>query len=96
MPKAIILLLALCASTLAAGLYNVEVRNNAGTEKYKFTIYSKQRACWCLKNTQAGSITGVQGGNIKMFSTTDCSGNYRTLGNSSKASSTQWVNSLSY
>ncbi|KAF8951391.1 hypothetical protein BGZ46_003997 [Entomortierella lignicola] len=98
MQKTLILLSALCASVaLAASPYYADIRNNDGSKKFRFTVYGDtNRACWCVKNTQTGSITGVNGGNIKLFSTSDCTGNYQTIGSNSEASNTQWVNSFSF
>ncbi|KAF9301501.1 hypothetical protein BGZ74_006638 [Mortierella antarctica] len=96
MHKTLILLSALCTSALAAAPYHVDIRNNSGSKKFRFTMYTEERSCWCVKNVQTGSITGVNGGKIKLFSTTDCSGNYQTLEGNSKVSNTQWVNSFSY
>ncbi|KAF8952610.1 hypothetical protein CPC16_006908 [Podila verticillata] len=97
MHKVLFLLLALCASVaLAASPFFADIRNNDGSKVFRFKVYGdNNRGCWCVKNTQTGSITGVNGGNIKLFSTSDCTGNYQTLGSNSKASNTQWVNSFS-
>ncbi|KAK3804849.1 MAG: hypothetical protein J3Q66DRAFT_361650 [Benniella sp.] len=95
MYKSFILLSAFCAQ-IAFGLYAVEIKNNSGTQSFTFKALDNTRYCICVKNTQTGSIQGKNGGNIKLFKTTDCTGEYQTLGSNSKAINTQWVNSFSY
>lgn len=96
MYKSLALLSALCASVLAASPYFVDIKNNAGTEGFRFNIVYEIRDCICVNNTQIGSITGVNGGNIKLFSTNDCTGKYKYLGSNNRTSTTQWVNSFSF
>ncbi|KAG0323696.1 hypothetical protein BGZ99_002573 [Dissophora globulifera] len=98
MHKTIILLSALCANVaFAATVYYVDIRNNDNSKYFRFEVDgASTRGCFCVKNTQTGSITGVGGGNIKLFSTTDCTGNYQTIGSDSHITNTQWVNSLSF
>ncbi|KAG0339747.1 hypothetical protein BG000_001423 [Podila horticola] len=96
MYKSLALLSALCASALAASPYFVDIKNNAGTEGFRFNIVYEIRDCICVNNTQIGSITGVNGGNIKLFSTSDCTGKYKYLGSNNRTSNTQWVNSFSF
>ncbi|KAJ2956750.1 hypothetical protein NQZ79_g7411 [Umbelopsis isabellina] len=57
----------------------------------------ESRKCLCLKGTttwQIGQSTGA--GTVKMFSTTDCTGNYEVVPTNSYISNAQWVNSISY
>ncbi|KAF9998097.1 hypothetical protein BGZ79_008228, partial [Entomortierella chlamydospora] len=98
MQKTLVLLSALfCAGIAQAGApYFVLIKNDAGTQSTQFYEEYGARICQCVKNTQTGSITGQNGGDIKLFSSTDCTGNYETLGSNSVAKDTQWVNSLSF
>ncbi|KAF8952609.1 hypothetical protein BGZ52_005065, partial [Haplosporangium bisporale] len=92
----LVMLSALYAGALAGSPYFVDIKKNAGTEDFRFNIVYEIRDCICLNNTQAGSITGVNGGLIKLFSSSDCSGKYKTLGSNSQASNAHWVNSFSF
>ncbi|KAG0021995.1 hypothetical protein BGZ82_011138, partial [Podila clonocystis] len=86
---------ALCASAIAADHF-VDILNNDGSKYYRFKTYGEERGCFCIKNTQTGSITGVNGGVIRLFPTSDCTGNHQVLGTNSKAYNAQWVNSFSF
>lgn len=74
--------------------YTVELKNNAGTAVY---IHSNdnQRTCYCLTNTQTASIRDINGGSIRVFSKSDCTGNYGTTTNG-VVDNAQWVNSISF
>ena len=94
MYKSLILLLALSSSALAS--YFVDIKNNDGSKSFRFQVVSNaDRACWCIKNTQTGTIKGVSGGTIKLFSSNDCTGNFQTIGSDGQVSNAQWVNSFS-
>ncbi|KAG0217303.1 hypothetical protein BGX33_010949 [Mortierella sp. NVP41] len=54
------------------------------------------RACYCLKNTQTAKIYNRDGGDVKLFSTTDCTGNFSKLSEGKTQSNAQWVNSMSF
>ena len=54
------------------------------------------RQCLCISNTDTTYIEGVNGGLIRLFSSSDCTGNYETLGSNSEITNAQWVNSISY
>ncbi|KAK3804848.1 MAG: hypothetical protein J3Q66DRAFT_361649, partial [Benniella sp.] len=91
----VLLLLSLCTSAVFAATYQVRVYNNDRSKSFTFKAYNS-RGCFCIKNTQTGFIRGIDGGDIKLFSTTDCTGNYSTLGSNSERSNAQWVNSFSF
>ncbi|KAF9909928.1 hypothetical protein EC991_007731 [Linnemannia zychae] len=99
MHKAILLfVLALhCAFTLAA-TYTVEISNNNKSKKARFVVMTEisPRDCICVRNTQTGFIKGLKGGTIKLFSTSDCTGNSQNLGSNAEIGNTQWVNSFSF
>lgn len=96
MYKSLVMLSALYVGALAGSPYFVDIKNNAGTEGFRFNIVYEIRDCICLNNTQTESITGVNGGLIKLFSTSDCNGIYKTLESNSQESNVQWVNSFSF
>jgi len=89
----LILVSALCAQ-IALASYSVELKNNAGKTVYIFSN-DNQRTCYCLTNTQTASIRDANGGDIKVFSTSDCTGNYGTPSNGI-VNNAQWVNSISF
>ncbi|KAF9162073.1 hypothetical protein DFQ27_004231 [Actinomortierella ambigua] len=96
MHKLLALFVTLCFACVALARYDVDVFNNDLSKKFRFTVtYDAGRACWCVKNTQTGTIQGVNGGTIRLFSTTDCTGKYNTIPSNGRLSGTQWVNSFS-
>ncbi|KAF9090359.1 hypothetical protein BGX27_002283 [Mortierella sp. AM989] len=99
MVKAAALLLTFCASIALADtrfFYKVNYWNTAGTKVDNLMADYGTRVCICLKNIQTGSIQGNAGGDIKLFQSTDCTGNFQKLGSNSKLTNTQWVNSISF
>ncbi|KAG0023148.1 hypothetical protein BGZ81_008246 [Podila clonocystis] len=92
MHKSSLLLLAVYAASVSA--YEVVVKNNAGWTQ-TFPAHADERWCYCMKNTQTNSIKNTNGGDVKLFSTTDCTGNYSQLKPSSQMNNAQWVNSFS-
>ncbi|KAG0013087.1 hypothetical protein BGZ82_002303 [Podila clonocystis] len=95
MHKSLVLLVAVYSSVAVAVTNHVYIYNNDKSKSQVFGAVDT-RFCACVKNTQTGFIKGVNGGDIKLFSTSDCTGNYQTLGSNSEAKNTQWVNSFSY
>ncbi|GJJ76050.1 hypothetical protein EMPS_08409 [Entomortierella parvispora] len=97
MQKTLVLMLSavLCASMVAAE-YAVQIANNNGSKSLKLTAPDGTRPCICLASTQTATIKGINGGNIKVFSSVDCTGNYQTIGSNSAISNAQWVNSISF
>ncbi|KAG0037174.1 hypothetical protein BGZ82_003019 [Podila clonocystis] len=93
MHKSILLLLALSSSVLAYKC--VVIKNNTGSQSSRLCVHDEDRQCFCVKNVQTGTIKGDNGGDIKLFSSTDCTGSYKALGTNSLASNAQWVNSVS-
>jgi len=76
--------------------YGVQIANNGGSKKLTLTTPAGTRPCICLASTQTATIKGVNGGDIKVFSTVDCTGNFQTIGSNSAISNAQWVNSISF
>ncbi|KAG0046671.1 hypothetical protein BGZ83_008124 [Gryganskiella cystojenkinii] len=97
MHKSIFFLSAIFAVAGSASAYGYElvVKNNAGVGK-TFSLVPGDRYCYCLRNTQTNTITGKNGGDIKLFSKSDCTGNFATLGSNSQQNNAQWVNSVSF
>ncbi|KAG0294843.1 hypothetical protein BGZ97_004961 [Linnemannia gamsii] len=94
MYKSLLLLLGLGSSAFAAR--SVIVRSNDGNQHFQFWLNDVDRYCYCVRDTQTGSIEGVNGGVIRLFSSSDCTGNYQTIGSDERIYNTQWVNSFSY
>lgn len=91
MHKSLVLLATLAASALAAPF--ALISNNDGSKSKFLDVPDGKRYCFCLTSTQTARIDGTYGGDVKLFSTSDCTGNYangRTVTNNA-----QWVNSIS-
>ncbi|KAG0293395.1 hypothetical protein BGZ96_002863 [Linnemannia gamsii] len=92
MLKSIVLLATLATGALAADYFAL-ISNNDGAKWTFLDVPSGSRYCFCLKDTQTARIDGGNGGDVKLFSTTDCTGNYA---NGKKVTdNAQWVNSIS-
>ncbi|KAG0054092.1 hypothetical protein BGZ83_011976 [Gryganskiella cystojenkinii] len=91
MHKSLVILATLAASAFAAP--NALISNNDGSLYRFLDVPDGQRYCFCLKQTQTARIDGTYGGDVKLFSSSDCTGNYangQTITNNA-----QWVNSIS-
>ncbi|KAF9969738.1 hypothetical protein BGZ73_007763 [Actinomortierella ambigua] len=84
-----------CASVVYAD-YAVQILNNDGSKKHTFKTPNNIRPCICLASTQTNTIGGMNGGNIKLFWSNDCTGRYNVLGSNSGITGAQWVNSMSF
>ncbi|KAF9292167.1 hypothetical protein BKA57DRAFT_497363 [Linnemannia elongata] len=95
MHKSSLLLLALATlnSALALGDWQFVVTNNAG-RSVEVPVAGK-RHCVCLETSQTSKIKNTNGGVMKLFSTSDCTGNYAVLSKGATRSNAQWVNSAS-
>ncbi|KAF9947683.1 hypothetical protein BGZ70_002566, partial [Mortierella alpina] len=96
MLKFIVLFVALCASIVLANPdFYVDLENNSGRRvTIEVPNHPAVRNCYCLSKTQTNKIDGrAGGGDVKLFSTLNCSGNYAS-GNK-LTSNAQWVNSVS-
>ena len=83
MQKIIIALLSsavLAGVALAGAPYKLAVYNKAGNGEVLIENYDTTRWCWCLSGTQTHSITAINGGLVRLFSSKDCTGNYETIG----------------
>ncbi|KAG0352996.1 hypothetical protein BG005_007627 [Podila minutissima] len=91
--KSLVFLSALATSALA--YYQVSVENNYSRNIH---LYAQDgtRQCYCLTNTQSAYIRGVNGGDIKLFSSDDCTGSYSTLESDEEVGEAHWVNSVSF
>ncbi|ORX52829.1 hypothetical protein DM01DRAFT_1408152 [Hesseltinella vesiculosa] len=74
--------------------YQFTVTNQAGKSVQLYNNCNA-RLCACLANTQSHTICGNNGGTIKVFSTSDCSGNFATVASNGCINNAEWVNSIS-
>ncbi|KAF9198972.1 hypothetical protein BGZ49_000078 [Haplosporangium sp. Z 27] len=96
MHKVFAMMLLVCSTiVLGAESYNIVLKNDAGNS---FTLVANPgtRTCFCVVNTQTASIQGQNGGDIKLFSSQDCTGNFQSLGSNGATNNAQWVNSVSW
>ncbi|KAF9284619.1 hypothetical protein BGZ74_001700 [Mortierella antarctica] len=70
MHKSLVLLLAVYSSVAVAVTNHVYIYNNNKSKSQVFGAIDT-RFCACVKNTQTGFIKGVNGGDIKLFSSSD-------------------------
>ncbi|KAF9154351.1 hypothetical protein BG015_001194 [Linnemannia schmuckeri] len=92
-----LVLFALCAAVAVANpvVYTrADVFNNSG-KKYTLSVDKDNRSCICLKNTQTAKIFNRDAADMKLFSTSDCTGNYSQLERGATRNNAQWVNSVS-
>ena len=94
MHKSLVLLALFATGALAQGQYHVDVTDSAG-RTITFYEYSGYRACYCLRNTQTYKIYNRDGGDVKLFSTSDCTGSYSQLAQGKTQTNAQWVYSMS-
>ncbi|KAF9318244.1 hypothetical protein BG000_000196 [Podila horticola] len=92
--KSLLLMLAVCASGALAESCAWVVNSNID-QRSLCQYNDNARTCFCVTNTQTISIFASGIGNVKLFSTADCTGNYATLGNGKTQENAQWVNSIS-
>ncbi|OAQ27684.1 hypothetical protein K457DRAFT_21018 [Linnemannia elongata AG-77] len=91
-----LLLSTLCAQLALASSGLARIYNNDGSLTRVLVAGSQQRVCYCLKNTQTGTIQAFDGENhIRLFTSNDCTGSFGVLEDSGKINNAQWVNSLS-
>ncbi|KAF9948206.1 hypothetical protein BGZ72_009851 [Mortierella alpina] len=95
MVKAFLLLMTLLSTAFAVELWYVAIWDNAGRHDEIAAEKSKRR-CVCLKNTQTARILNYMGGDVKLFSKSDCTGNFATLAEDESQYNAQWVNSVSF
>ncbi|KAK3804847.1 MAG: hypothetical protein J3Q66DRAFT_361647 [Benniella sp.] len=97
MYKSFVLLAAVCSSVALAADYRLELHHNTDSRKW-VSLFTQPgtRICFCTKNVQTGWIKGNNGGDIKLFSSTDCRGEFQSIGSNSRVDNAQWVNSVSF
>ncbi|KAK3841518.1 MAG: hypothetical protein J3R72DRAFT_475467 [Linnemannia gamsii] len=96
MLKLIVLLVALCASVVFADSHVVYLENNSGGRtSIEVPYYGGERWCYCLSQTQTNKIDGRSANDVKLFSSSDCTGNYAS-GTAKITYNAQWVNSVSF
>ncbi|KAI9303000.1 hypothetical protein BJ944DRAFT_269072 [Cunninghamella echinulata] len=89
-----ILLLALCFAVYvqAKKYYALWYRTKAG-KWYYIPNDNGLRTCYCVKNINTHIMDSIEGGNVKVFRSTDCTGAYQTL--KGRVKNMEWVNSVS-
>ncbi|KAG0227470.1 hypothetical protein BGW41_003795 [Actinomortierella wolfii] len=97
MHKSLLILVALCFAQLAFAQNNwyVTIKNNNGSKTRHLAAPRDWRFCYCLSKTQTATIDGRYGGDVKLFSKSDCTGNYAN-GSGKVTKNAQWVNSVSF
>ncbi|KAF9934523.1 hypothetical protein FBU30_001664 [Linnemannia zychae] len=93
MHKSIFLLSAL-AFAEAVFAYSVAIGNNDNSLGAILVAEEGQRTCFCVSASQTAYIDGRNGGDVKLFSKSDCTGNYSN-GSRGYTYNAQWVNSIS-
>ncbi|KAG0012820.1 hypothetical protein BGZ81_001359 [Podila clonocystis] len=96
MSKFILLLSALCfvQFALASEFWTVYVENSDGSLYKSFYTELWERECYCISQTSTYRIDGDRGGDVKLFSSSDCTGNYAA--GTKENYNAQWVNSISF
>ncbi|KAF9923952.1 hypothetical protein FBU30_006001, partial [Linnemannia zychae] len=94
MHKLTLLLSVLCVAKFAAADYGIGIWDNAGGWS---TLWAPDgaRYCYCLTKTQTARLYAKGEYNVKLFSTSNCSGNYAD-GSNKITENAQWVNSISF
>ncbi|KAG0090810.1 hypothetical protein BGZ93_010601 [Podila epicladia] len=97
MHKSLLVLSALVFAqlTLAQNNWYVTIKNNDGSKFRHLAAARNYRFCYCLSKTQTATIDGTIGGNVKLFSKSDCTGSFSD-GSGKVTKNAQWVNSVSF
>ncbi|KAF9160540.1 hypothetical protein DFQ26_005413 [Actinomortierella ambigua] len=97
MNKSLLALFALCLAQLVFAQNNwyVTIRNNDNSKYRHLAAPRGYRFCYCLSKTQTATIDGRIGGNVKLFSRSDCKGSFSD-GSDKITNNAQWVNSVSF
>ncbi|KAF9176420.1 hypothetical protein BGZ51_000695 [Haplosporangium sp. Z 767] len=95
----ILLLSALCAQAVLA-VTCLQIEDNTSLRTAKLCAATNDsgpvyRICYCVKNTQTGTIRTFKDNNARLFSSSDCTGNFRAVKDYSVIENAQWVNSIS-
>ncbi|KAF9921324.1 hypothetical protein FBU30_008691 [Linnemannia zychae] len=95
MHKFFLLFSALCVANVALAQYHILITNNDGSKSMWLDVLDGNRHCFCLSQTQTATIEGQLGGDVKLFSRSDCTGSYSS-GSGKTTYNAQWVNSVSF
>ncbi|KAI9306184.1 hypothetical protein BJ944DRAFT_238980 [Cunninghamella echinulata] len=60
------------------------------------TSFTNKRICACMSGTRTEEINYDQSGVLKLFSTSDCTGNYQQVYKGQSVKNAMWVNSISF
>ncbi|KAG0244819.1 hypothetical protein BGW41_006377 [Actinomortierella wolfii] len=91
--KKILLLLALFTVSALAQTWTFTCTNNRG--KSVTAKAAGKRICICLKTSQTFKLTNNNAGDMKLFWSDDCTGDYVPLAKGKSHSPAHWVNSAS-
>ncbi|KAK5807785.1 hypothetical protein F5H01DRAFT_352585 [Linnemannia elongata] len=94
--KLLHLLSAAACASIALADYAVQICDTDCNRVHTFRTPSNIRPCICLASTQTGTIGDINGGDIKVFQSIDCTGNYQVIKPGKAISNAQWVNSMSF
>ncbi|KAF9132184.1 hypothetical protein KI688_011849 [Linnemannia hyalina] len=94
--KLLYLLSAVACASVALAEYKLQICDNTCKRVHTFKTPNNIRPCICLASTQTGTIGGIGGGDIKLFQSIDCTGNFQKIGPNAGISNAQWVNSVSF
>ncbi|KAG0224883.1 hypothetical protein BGW42_004813 [Actinomortierella wolfii] len=95
MQSSFLLLTALCFASVVLAETRVWIENNTGSKHMSLAVPAGERFCYCISKTQTALIDGRGGNNVKLFSRSDCTGNYSN-GSGKVTKNAQWVNSISF
>ncbi|ORX46494.1 hypothetical protein DM01DRAFT_1339496 [Hesseltinella vesiculosa] len=90
-----LMLVLVMADTNEYGEYWLDVRDDKMPQHYEF--YTKDvRKCICLRTKRSDRIDNLGGGDVKVFSSSDCTGNYASIKEGGEIKNARWVNSASF
>ncbi|KAF9921620.1 hypothetical protein FBU30_008304, partial [Linnemannia zychae] len=75
-----------------AQTYSIKVFSSSGPQSI---VFNDDRFCYCLSETDVGMIDGTNGGNVLLFGSNDCTGNYVKMP-SPVITNAQWVKSVKF
>ncbi|KAG0332894.1 hypothetical protein BG000_009646 [Podila horticola] len=94
--KLLYLLSAAACASVAYAEYAVQICNNGCKKVHTFKTPNNIRPCICLASTQTATIGDINGGDIKVFQSADCTGNFQKIPRNEAINNAQWVNSMSF
>ena len=77
---------------IATADYSVTIMDVCGDGT---SLDATSRTCFCTSNMDTNTIMNMNGGIVKLFTTTDCTGSYDVMGSVEELNDATWVNSIS-